>query len=170
MDNYSRKPIAWFANLNKTPIGTIKCLKELAKLNISNKVELIVDGGSENKNKWVDNYISNNLPQVKLLEARKDVDYSNSMIEAFNKHLKYNYLFKEPIYMFDQLRQFLGKAMKDYSNKPRPILKGRTPNEAFEQKEYPISSKQWKEHCIQEKKERIKYNKSNFCLNSKCIS
>ena len=168
MDNHSRFPIAWYANLNKTPMGTIKCLDKLRELNLPESVELIVDGGSENKNKWVDNYIAEHLPQVKLLEARKDVDYSNSMIEAFNKHIKYSYLFREPIYMFEGLRTFLDKAMNDYILKPRPVLKGRTPLEAFEQTPYPLSKEKWKDHCRKAKEERIKFNKTNFCSNSKC--
>ncbi len=57
-------------------------------------VRLIVDGGVENNNNTVNDYISSEQVSVQKLIAGKDIRFSNSMIEAQNKIIKYHYLFK----------------------------------------------------------------------------
>jgi len=62
------------------------------------EVRLIVDGGVENNNNTVDDYISSEEVSVQKLIAGKDIKFSNSMVEAQNKIIKYYYLFKhDPI-------------------------------------------------------------------------
>jgi hypothetical protein len=68
-----------------------------------------------------------------LVEHRKalvDVHYSNSLIEAHNKILKYTYLYRMAIPDGDQLGIILPKIVDDFNNRPHISLGGLTPNEA----------------------------------------
>lgn len=167
MDNYSRKVIGWYAFYHKSGLNSKKCLEFLRQYQLPKKAELIVDGGSENNNKLVERYLINHLPRLIKKIAQKDVNYSNSMVEAFNKHLKYNYLFRAPIYNIEQLQQFLDFAIPHFNNKPKAVLNGKTPNEVFELKKYPVKNDTWSEHCNCAKANRIIQNKKYFC--KKCI-
>jgi len=163
MDNYSRKVLGWYAFYQKSGVNTKRCLEFLKQYHLPKSVDLIVDGGSENVNSLVSNYLENHFKNIQLKVAKTDVPYSNSMVEAFNKHIKYNYLFRAPIYNYDQLVQFLNFAIPHYNNKPKPVLKGKTPNEVFENKNYPIETNIWKTHCENCKKIRIAENRILFC-------
>lgn len=53
-------------------------------------IDFIVDGGSENKAE-VDSLIQNS--NINKIIAQKDIVFSNSMVEAVNKRIKYDFLF-----------------------------------------------------------------------------
>lgn len=60
-----------------------------------------------------------------------DVHYSNSIIEAFNKILKYNYLYKMDIKDKVQLEKMIKWIIEDYNNRPHVSLDGLSPNEKY---------------------------------------
>ena len=163
MDNFSRKVLGWYAFYQKSAVNTKRCLSFLKQYELIENCELIVDGGSENNNKLIDQYLKTEFPTITKLIARKDVNYSNSMVEAFNKHLKYLYLFRTSIYSFEQLVKFLNFVMPHYNQKPKAVLKGKSPNEVFNMESYPIEIEDWNEHCQNEKEKRIRENKKFFC-------
>jgi len=75
------------------------------------------------------------------LIAGVDVTYSNSLIEAVNKILKYRYLFRVPIPDLGHLATAVMKAIEDYNNRPHWALWGLTPNQvhagtAFDKEAY----------------------------------
>jgi putative transposase len=96
VDNFSRKILAWkVADSVKAEIRRETLLDALQKENVSDPaVLLITDGGPENNLKVF-------LEELQLpMEHRRalvDVHYSNSMIEATNKTVKYNYLYRKDI-------------------------------------------------------------------------
>ncbi len=53
--------------------------------------------------------------------------FSNSMIEACNKHLKYQFLYHKHIPDFDHLLAIVKAAIDDYNNKPHDVLNGLSP-------------------------------------------
>ena len=57
-----------------------------------------------------------------------DVTFSNSLIEAVNKILKYRYLFRGPIPDLAHLATAVMKAIEDYNNQLHWTLWGLTPN------------------------------------------
>ena len=61
--------------------------------NLDFDVCLLVDDGSENKGA-VNEFISNGSINMNKVIALIDVMFSNSMIEAVNKRIKYDYLFR----------------------------------------------------------------------------
>ena len=56
------------------------------------------------------------------------------MIEAVNKILKYQYLFRKPIADQKHLQEAIRSAIDDYNNRPHYALKGITPADAYEGK------------------------------------
>jgi len=95
-------------------------------------VRLIVDGGVENNNQAIDDYISTEDVSVRKLIAGKDIRFSNSIVEAQNKIIKYRYLFKHDFKDIHELRKLLDWIINDYQyERPHHSLKGLTPYEAL---------------------------------------
>jgi hypothetical protein len=64
--------------------------------------------------------------------AGKDIHFSNSIVEACNKLLKYRYLFINEIPDFESLLEHLEKFIPIYNYiRPHVSLKGLTPYTAF---------------------------------------
>ena len=92
---------------------------------------LISDDGSENYGP-VKTFIENSqFPFIKHLIAQRDIEFSNSMIEAANKQLKYRFLYHHSIPDFDALVKYVEQAVNDYNNRPQHVLHGLTPLEVL---------------------------------------
>jgi putative transposase len=57
--------------------------------------------------------------------------FSNSMVEAVNKRMKYDFLFTTKLLNIEQTTQYLVYAVEQYNNKPHSSLFGLTPHEVF---------------------------------------
>jgi len=80
---------------------------------------------------------------VQKLIAGKDIRFSNSMVEAQNKIIKYYYLFKHDFKDIHELRKLLDWIIPDYQyERPHHSQKGRTPYEALIG--IPLPTEQWK--------------------------
>jgi len=79
--------------------------------------ELIVDGGTENNNKKVEAFVKEQKTPLRKLIALKDIERSNSMVEALNRTLKYQYLFPKNIFNPIQLYSVMNWAVSDYNTK-----------------------------------------------------
>ncbi len=93
--------------------------------------QLITDDGSENFGA-VKNWIASSpsLP-IRHLVAQRDIDFSNSMIEAANKQLKYRFLYHHHIPNHLALVKYVEAAVQDYNNRPHDVLWGLTPFEVL---------------------------------------
>ena len=95
-------------------------------------VLLIVNDGSENNNSVVDEYISSTGISIKKIIAQQDIIFSNSMVEAVNKIVKYRSLFIENIPDINALQRHLEKYIPVYNDiRPHCSLKGLTPSEVL---------------------------------------
>ncbi len=135
IDNYSRFILSWQVASNicaKTRLQTFKDSLNYVKKNSSSTVKLFVDGGSENNNKLIDSYISEeDIPLQKYI-TMKDILKSNAMIERVNNVLKYEYLFSIPINNLGQLVIKMSETVENYNFiRPQGVLNGLTPAEAF---------------------------------------
>lgn len=65
--------------------------KTIIKKNRNSIVHLIVDGGSENNNHTIHEFIKNQQVQITKKIALKDVNFSNSIIEGTYRILKSKY-------------------------------------------------------------------------------
>ena len=59
-----------------------------------------------------------------------DIHFSNSLIEAHNKVIKYNYLYRMTITDGAQLMKVLSMIVDDFNNRPHISLGGLSPNDA----------------------------------------
>jgi hypothetical protein len=168
-DHFSKMIIAW--SINKcnnatTRLNTFKDAIAFAKNKFTTPVQLVVDGGSENNNTTVDDYLYNIKGIIKKLVAQKDITHSNSAIEAINKILKNNYLNKIEIENGQQLLKIIETIIHDYNLlRPHGSLKGLTPSEVYSGLKttdiLPLANK------IQSRLDRIKENKSTCCMDVK---
>jgi putative transposase len=67
----------------------------------------LVDGGTENNNNDIESFIRSDEVSLRKLIAQKDITFSNSVIEAQNKLIKYRYLFKQDFRDIHELRKGL---------------------------------------------------------------
>jgi len=93
-------------------------------------IDLMCDKGSENKGA-VDEYLNNHETNLRKLIAQYDIFFSNSMVEAVNKRMKYDFLFTISLLNIEQTIQYLTYATDQYNNKPHSALHGLTPQEVF---------------------------------------
>jgi putative transposase len=78
-------------------------------------------------------FIKNNQhPSIQHLIAQRDIEFSNSMIEAANKQLKYHFLYHHHIADYDALVKYIEQAVNDYNNRPHHVLYGLTTSEVLQ--------------------------------------
>ena len=135
VDNYSRFIMNWKASLQYSAQISCRNLSEAYQIydlkSMPPYIELITDGGSENKGE-VDSFVALTQDNMKKLVAQSDIWFSNSMVEAVNKQIKYDYLFTRDFLDFEETENFLSFAIDEYNNKPHGSLFGLTPKEVFE--------------------------------------
>ena len=165
MDNFSRFILNYQVSEKvsaKIRMGSIQQAYE-QYINVPGEdVRLIVDGGVENNNRAVDDYISSEEVSVQKLIAGKDIKFSNSIVEAQNKIMKYRYLFKHDFKDIHELRNLLDWIIEDYQYKrPHHSLKGLTPYEALN--ETPLPKEQWTQQIQAAKRIRLQQNVKEPC-------
>lgn len=134
VDNYSRYILNWKASHDYSAKITFQNISEAySKYNLEKvkpEINLITDGGSENKG-LVDEFINKQQTNIQKLIAQTDIVFSNSMVEAVNKRIKYDFLYHTKLWSIEHVIQFLNKAIEQYNNKPHSALHGLTPYEVF---------------------------------------
>jgi len=125
VDNLSRKILSWQvagkvnALIRRETIG--EALKEMEVAD--EHILLITDGGPENSLKEFFEAIEVEIVHKKALI---DVQCSNSLIEAHNKVIKYNYLYRLSVTDVDHLKKLITWIVKDYNSRPHISLDGMT--------------------------------------------
>ncbi len=101
----------------------------LKYLKNKNNTLLITDGGSENKGS-TDIFLT--TTNIQKLVAQTDISFSNSMVEAIKKKMKYEYWLTPENYSLNYFSKLTEQSINDYNNRPHGELKGLTPLEALE--------------------------------------
>ena len=134
VDNFSRMILGWRistqynSSIMLDNLRTVYCEYLLEKEDPL--AVLLVDDGIENKGS-VCTAIQKQDIKLKRLVAQKDIHFSNSMIEAVNKRIKYDFLFRQQLPDLECTRRFLETAVNQYNNRPHSALFGLTPKEVF---------------------------------------
>ena len=139
-DNFSRAILGHRVSDQRKAVHTLQNIREviqeyLLPSDISD-VTLLTDDGSENygeAKKWI---LQNEKPKINHVVAQVDIHFSNSMIEAANKQLKYRFLYNQKIANYQQLLKFLPLAIEDYNNRPHHVLGGLSPLEVLKGKRF----------------------------------
>ena len=144
MDNFSRKILSWDVNEKLSGAIRLNSLRNaiheqfLQKKDLKNdtqNLDLIVDGGTENNNVTIHEFIKNCKVGIDKKIALKDVLFSNSLIEGNNRILKQTYL-KDKELTQKELPDYITESIKEYnSEKPHYAHKIYTPNEVYEKPE-----------------------------------
>ena len=121
----------------------------------------MTDNGTENYGVVQDFLQQTNHPVIQHITAQQDVEFSNSMIEAANKNIKYRILYHRHIPDFETLCRILPLAIEDYNNRPHDILNSLTPMEVLNgmQSDKAAIAQQ----MAAARTERIKLNKQEKC-------
>ncbi|PJZ71481.1 transposase [Leptospira perolatii] len=132
MDNFSRAILGWKTSLQWNSKNTMLNLKEVChKFDLFYKpLHLLCDDGSENAGA-VNNFLLEPGVSIRKLTAQVDIIFSNSMIEAVNKKMKYEFLFPSKPFSIQDVQKTLEKAVPEFNSRPNGVLFGFTPNEVL---------------------------------------
>lgn len=122
--------------------------------------QLITDDGSENAG-VVKEWVTAAFPSVQHLIAQRDIEFSNSMIEAANKQLKYQFLYHHHISDHEALVKYLQQAIEDFNHRPRDVIDGLTSIESLQGKMVDKAAQH--QQMALAKKNRIAENRKTKC-------
>jgi putative transposase len=167
IDHFSKKILGFKVEDSSKPIAIKDLLKDAHNKYKSNlPIKFVTDAGIENVNQTVKSFIDTTNLDIKHLLAQKDIPYSNSKIEAFNKIIKHQFLLPKNIENRKQLLIHLSNDVEIYNSiRPQFSLQGNTPNETFEGKTIDITV--YKTHFEQQKSLRISKNQQSKCKSCK---
>ena len=126
------------------------------------EIHLMTDGGCENRNDFIENYLNEPAVSIKQIIAQKDVHFSNSIVESVNKTIKYSWLYRKDIPDFNSLERYLDEVIVEYNEKrTHYAFKYLTPKEVFEGTE--VDENELKEKMKIARAKRIKDNQGAGC-------
>lgn len=138
VDNFSRFPLVVKVSTKLSGAIRTQTFRDALKFAVENHptletINLIVDGGSENFNGTVDEFLNNlDMIEIKRIRALKDIAFSNSMAEALNRIMKTYYLNNIPIENTEWLERIIEFVKEDFAYKrPHGLLNGLTPFQTY---------------------------------------
>jgi putative transposase len=167
MDHYSKMILGYSIENSSSP-KAIRDLLEQAYLKHKNNesITFVTDSGVENVNTTVKEFLISTNQDIKHLIAQKDIPFSNSKIEAFNKIIKHQFLLPQNLTNREQLETALTVDVLTYNTiRPQLSLQGNTPAETFSGKI--INLKNYKTHFEEHKTLRVAQNQQNSCQDCK---
>ena len=125
-------------------------------------IVLVADGGRENHNKKIDEFISKlSGRKITKIRALKDIRFSNSPVEAVHRTIKGRYLRGHKFASVEAVSKFLEWAVMDYNTlRPHYKHKPRTPHEVY------FNIPLWfdlRKRTKKAMKDRVKRNKFGKC-------
>jgi putative transposase len=130
IDNYSRKILAWRLADTMTPTSTYAVLVEAAKQLPVPATKVIMDSGSENVNDIVDPLF--NGKKMQRILALVDVTYSNSIIEAWWRSLRHQWLYLHHLDTIATIRRLTAFYVHQRNTvMPHSAFDGQTPDESY---------------------------------------
>lgn len=148
MDNYSRFIHAWRIETVVSAEIRLDTIKEAVQNAFAgtvpiDQIQLITDGGPENDNITLKEFMTANQSFIKHDIALKDIIQSNSMMEAFYSIIKYRYLYLQKIHNGNELLAAFKALLEEYHFEkphyalgiytPSEVLNGKNPNQKFTQ-------------------------------------
>ena len=170
IDNRSRRIVTWEISSTVCARGSYSLLKRaLGSIQESGegiKPNVFMDSGIENLNLLTEELEKNDL--ISRTVAQVDVIQSNSMIEAFFRKIKTDYLRKiKPSATVEELHEKVSLFVDDYNQlMPHRTLRGATPDEVYRGIEPAAIVEQLKVITKAVRDERVRYHRSLFCLST----
>jgi putative transposase len=132
IDNYSRRILSWRVGPNFETGNTVTVFLEASQSTVaSDEVpNVLVDGGVENMNRDVDKLIESGL--LRRVLAMTELRFSNSMIEAWWRALKHQWLFLNTLDSVATIEKLVRLYVKEHNERlPHSAFKGQTPDEMY---------------------------------------
>jgi putative transposase len=130
IDNFSRRVLAWKVTGIFDPHGTVGILLTAAHGVGSDQPLLLADGGVENFNRAVDEFI--NSGQLRRVLARTEITFSNSMIESWWRVLKHQWLFLNGLDSVRTVEKLVAFYVQEHNSRlPHSAFRGQTPDEMY---------------------------------------
>ena len=129
IDNFSRRILSWRLAQRLDPLTTCEILKEAGK-NLHLTPTVVADSGVENVNTGVDQLMADGV--IRRVLAQVEVSFSNSMIEAFWRSLRHQWLYLHSLETFTQLERLIDFYVREHKTKmPHHAFGGQTPDEMY---------------------------------------
>jgi transposase InsO family protein len=132
IDNFSRRILAWRVADTFAPVNSVAVLLEASRgatCSASTPV-VLADAGVENVNAQVDALID--LGVLRRLLAFTELKFSNSMIEAWWRSLKHQWLFLHPLDSVATIRRLVAFYVHEHNQVlPHSAFRGQTPDEMY---------------------------------------
>lgn len=165
-DNFSKAILGWRVALSKHASHVVEALRDAMTTIHQHHPSpicsiLVADGGGENHAVCVDELLQSSAPpDIKKVIALKDIQFSNSPIEAINKIYK-QYLRHYQPRTPAALQEVTDLFVHDYGSvRPHASLKGLIPMEAYTRPDQILDLR----HAVQEARtQRIAENKAVAC-------
>ncbi len=132
IDNYSRKILAWSVAEKFEYASTVAILRAAARGAVSaeDTPTLVADAGVENVNAGVDELIDSGL--LRRVLALRDVSFSNSLIEAWWRTLKHQWLYLNTLDSVETVRRLVAFYVEAHNSEiPHSAFRGQTPDEIY---------------------------------------
>ena len=133
IDNYSRRILSWRLGTKLDPGATAELLVNANKTKQSGSTEpqsVMIDAGVENRNDAVTTLVTDGI--LTLILAQTDLSFSNSLIEAFWRILKHQWLFLNQLDSIATLRRLVGFYVEQHNSVlPHSAFRGQTPDEMY---------------------------------------
>jgi len=132
IDNFSRRILAWRVAETFAPVNSVAVLVEAGRAATSSETTPVVlaDAGVENVNAQVDELITSGV--LRRVLAFTDLKFSNSMIEAWWRCLKHQWLFLHSLDSVTTVRRLVAFYVHEHNTVlPHSAFRGQTPDEMY---------------------------------------
>ena len=132
IDNFSRRILAWRVAETFTPANSVAVLVEAGRRATPSETMPVVlaDAGVENVNAQVDELITTGV--LRRVLALTELKFSNSMIEAWWRSLKHQWLFLHSLDSVTTVRRLVAFYVEEHNTVLRhSAFRGQTPDEMY---------------------------------------
>jgi transposase InsO family protein len=162
IDGFSRRILAWTVAARLDPMNTCDVLTKAAgNLNAATKADLFMDSGVENLNADVDALFDGNVLQRVI--AQIDVSFSNSLIEAWWRALKHQWLFLHPLDNIATVKRLVAFYVTAHNETTaHSAFEGQTPDEVYFERGAHVPD-ELAARRIAARRQRVASNRSTAC-------
>ena len=139
IDSFSRKILAWRATNSFQVASTVAILHDAVLGAVAHDASptLVADSGVENVNAGMDGLIESGL--LSRVLALRDVTFSNSMIEAWWRTLKHQWLYMNTLDSLEAVRRLVEFYVAAHNSEiPHSAFRGQTPDEIYYGRSYDL--------------------------------
>jgi putative transposase len=132
IDNFSRRILAWRVAETFAPVNSVAVLLDASRAAAPSETTPVVlaDAGVENVNVQVDDLITTGV--LRRVLAFTELKFSNSMIEAWWRSLKHQWLFLHSLDSVTTVRRLVAFYVDEHNRVlPHSAFRGQTPDEMY---------------------------------------